>query len=99
MVNFIAALFLIIGGIKLAGPWTTLIQEHDILFDSPFQDEKSKGQGCETKEKLEEEQAAEEPAYVVPLPAYVPARYLFQSYWYPLSHQKEPISPPPDITL
>ena len=97
MVNFIAALFLLVGGIKLAGSWTRLIQDNDFLFAVAMQDENSKEKDGETKEKPEQEPAVVEPGSLFPTPAGTLIKSSFAYYWHLPSHYEEPVSPPPDI--
>ena len=96
MVNFIAALFLLVGGIRMAGPWIRLIQDYDIVVAVAMQEENSKEKN-ETKEKAEPEQAVVEPGSLFPAPDGILTKNSSAYFWRLPSHHEEPVSPPPDI--
>ncbi|HYD91980.1 MAG TPA: hypothetical protein VEA37_10900, partial [Flavobacterium sp.] len=77
----------------MAGPWTLFVQDKDILFASPLQEESSKSQGCEEKEKLEKEQDFVDSgsgSFIYPVGV---INYASHSYYHIPYHHKEPVSP------
>lgn len=97
MVNLKPVFVLFIVGVILAGARTWFIQDKDFLFASPLQEEYSKIQDYEEKEKLE--QNLVEPGFTFSIYPGTATKHTFDFYWYILSCHEERDFPPPEYNV
>lgn len=98
MVKILAALLLLVCVVRAVGPATRCLQERDIHFISPLQEEDSKAQEQNGKEKVEEEQVFIESGFVIAASSLQLIKHPFESpQFIPVSHH-EPFCPPPNAS-
>jgi hypothetical protein len=97
MVRLIAALFLLVGVLKIAGPWTRHLQDPKVFAASPLQEENSKGESSDAKEKQEQEQNFFEPGFMISAYPGNLIKHSYDSHRITSSGHDEPPCPPPDI--
>lgn len=96
MIKILAALLLLVCVVRVVGPATTALQDFDILFNSPLQEEDNKAQEENAKSKAEQELVFPELVFAISTSHRQLQKHPFESSQFIPTAFHEPICPPPN---